>query len=92
MRRQMVSIAIVVASLLLSTVVLAQSGPHKPPLLYTVKAGTASGGNYHLSSLVWEMSGTAYGRGYRLLGLIRPMLRGNGCCCVYLPCVLRNYP
>ncbi len=92
MRRQMVIIVLVIASLLLSTVALAQSGPHKPPLLYTVKAGTASGGHYHLSSMAWEVGGTAYGGGYHLQGLLRPTLRGNGCCCVYVPCVFRNYP
>jgi hypothetical protein len=34
--------------------------------------------------------GSASGGGYRLLGPASPTLRGNGCCCTYLPCVLRN--
>jgi len=73
-------------------VALAQSGSGSgPPLLYTVEQGTASGGDYHLTSLAWRVSGTASGAGYRLLGPAAPTLRGNGCCCSYLPCVLHNH-
>ena len=37
-----------------------------------------------------QVEGSTSGGGYRLLGPASPTLRGNGCCCTYLPCVLRN--
>jgi hypothetical protein len=72
-------------------VALAQSGGHDPPTWYTVERGTASGGGYHLTSLSWRVNGTAGGEGYRLLGPAAPASSENGCCCIYLPCVLRSY-
>jgi hypothetical protein len=78
------------AFLLLVGVALAQSGRPGPDAWYTVEQGTASGGGYRLTSLAWQLSGTASGGGYRLLGPATPLLRGSGCCCTYLPCVLRN--
>ena len=50
----------------------------------------ASGGGYRLTVLAWQVEGSASGGGYRLLGPASPTLRGNGCCCTYLPCVLLN--
>ena len=65
--------------------VLAQSsGP------YQVEGGTISGGGYHLTTATWQVSGTAAGGGYRLLSPAAPTLRGSGCCCTYLPCVMRQ--
>jgi hypothetical protein len=101
MRRYTFSIAVVaLACVLLAGVVLAQSGGGSdPPTWYTVEQGpalsvvegTASGGGYYLTSLAWRASGTASGGGYRLLGPASPTLTGNGCCCTYLPCVVRNH-
>ena len=60
------------------------------PVGYAVEPSTASGGDYQLTgqgtSVSIEMSGGAY----RLQGGIQPMLRGNGCCCTYMPCILRQ--
>jgi len=81
----------IVALLLLGAVALAQPGGHDPPTWYTVEQGTASGRGYYLTSLAWHASGTAGGGGYRLLGPASPTLTGNGCCCTYLPCVVRNF-
>ena len=81
----------IVALLLLGAVALAQPGGHDPPTWYTVEQGTVSGGGYYLTSLAWRASGTAGGGGYRLLGPASPALRGNGCCCTYLPCVVRSF-
>jgi hypothetical protein len=103
MRKHTFSIAVaalVCVLLLLAGVVLAQSGgEHDPSTLYTVEQGpalsavegTASGGGYHLTSLGWRVSGTAGGAGYRLLSPAAPTLRGNGCCCTWIPCVGRNF-
>jgi len=91
MKTRITILAATVALLLLATVALAQSGGHNPPTWYTVEQGAASGGRYYLTSLAWRASGIASGAGYRLLGPTSPTLTGNGCCCTYLPCTLRNY-
>lgn len=84
------AVVAMVCALLLAGAALAQSGGQHSPLWYVVEEGRASGGRYHLTSASWYVSGTASGGGYRLLSPSRPTLRGNGCCCTYLPCVLRN--
>ncbi len=90
MKTRITILTAIIALLLLGTVALAQSGGGTPPTLYTVAQGTAAGGSYHLTSLAWHVEGTAGGGGYRLLSPASPALRGNGCCCTYLPCLLRN--
>jgi len=73
----------------------------------SVVEGAASGGGYHLTSLAlrqaqgdtWQVEGSASGAGYRLLpalsgaegGPASPTLRGNGCCCIWIPGAVRNY-
>jgi len=44
-----------------------------------------------LSALTWEVQGVSSGGEYRLEELGTPLLTGSGCCCVYLPCVLKNH-
>jgi hypothetical protein len=94
MRKYAFSIAVtaLVCVLLLASVMLAQAnGGPDPPTWYTVEQGTASGGGYYLTGLAWRASGTAGGGGYRLLEPASPTLTGNGCCCTYLPCMLKNH-
>ena len=79
-----------VCVLVLAGVALAQSGSQPSPSWYAVEQGGASGGRYHLTSVPWQVSGAASGGGYRLLSASSPVLQGSGCCCTYLPCVLRN--
>lgn len=82
----------IAALLLLGTVALAQSGGKADQSAwYTIEQGTASGGGYYLTGLAWRASGTAGGGGYRLLEPASPTLTGNGCCCTYLPCMLKNH-
>jgi hypothetical protein len=69
---------------------LAQSSGAGPGQAMSVQTGTSSGGSYHLSSLAWQVSGTATGGSYALASPYTPALRGSGCCCTYLPCILRN--
>jgi hypothetical protein len=78
-------LSILIALLFLGKI--SQAGPDRP---YAVEPGTASGGDYRLTSQVWQVSGVASGGGYRLLGPADPS-GGNQCCCTYLPCTLRNY-
>lgn len=92
MKIRTVVLAVTVAVLLVSTGASAYSGEYDPPTWYTVEQGAASGGGYHLTGLTWRVSGAASGGGYRLLGPAAPALRGNGCCCLWLPCVVGNQP
>jgi ABC-type glycerol-3-phosphate transport system substrate-binding protein len=71
-----------VATLLASSVSSAQ--------LNRPGAVTASGGRYHLTVTTWRVSGSAHGGGYLLQGPARPALTGNGCCCTFLPCMIRQ--
>jgi hypothetical protein len=71
--------------------VLAQSGGCGSSVRYAVEPGSASGGGYQLASLTWYLSGTASGGSYHLLGPAAPRLRGSGCCCTYLPLVVRSF-
>jgi hypothetical protein len=48
---------------------------------------TVSSGGYHLGTGRWRLAGESSGSGYHLLIPGSPSLRGNGCCCVHLPCV-----
>ena len=44
-------------------------------------------GGYHLTPNRMLFVGESIGSGYHLLTPGSPSLRGNGCCCVHLPCV-----
>jgi len=78
---------------------VAQSGEPGPAPGYVVQAGTAAGGSYHLTSPAlrqaqgdaWQVSGAAAGGDYTLAIPYAPALRGSGCCCTYLPCILRSW-
>jgi hypothetical protein len=74
-----------VACLLLSTAVVAEA-----PSGYQVRAGTLSGGRYQLTSVGLQAGNVAAGGVYRLLGTTSAFQVGSGCCCTYLPCILRN--
>jgi hypothetical protein len=58
---------------------------------YAVQPGSSSGGHYGLASLGWQVCGRASGVGYRLLAPAAAAQRGSGCCCTYLPIVLRHW-
>jgi hypothetical protein len=46
-------------------------------------------GGYHLTPGRMQFVGELAGSGYHLLIPGSPSLRGNGCCCAHLPCVVR---
>ena len=84
-------IAILICALLAGSV-LAQSGNGRSVSIpFTAGQETLSGGSYHLTSLVWKVSGTVSGGKYSLLSPDSPALRGNGCCCMWLPYVERHH-
>jgi hypothetical protein len=99
MMKQRIILTIIAILLLLGGVVVAQPGAVSLPSLSPVEQGVLSGGEYQLVSLplhqaeghVWQVSGEASGGKYQLLCPATTMLRGSGCCCTYLPAMLRNY-
>ncbi len=84
------AITMVITTLLLASSTALASG-QSPPAGYVVERGAASGESYHLTSLAWQAT-SSRGAGYRLLSLAAPLSSENGCCCNYLPCMLRNSP
>jgi hypothetical protein len=76
-----------VAFLLLSAVTGAGAGPVPR---YQVEMATIAGGRYQLTPVGTQADNVAAGGSYRLLGPSAPILQGSGCCCTYLPCILRN--
>lgn len=50
---------------------------------------TAAGATYQLRSLTWQVDGAAVGGAYRLTSAPGSVSAGSGCCCTYLPCVIR---
>jgi hypothetical protein len=99
MKARTVTLVTLAALLCLGGVALAQSGGAGPAPEYVVQAMTSAGGTYQLASLTlrqaqgdaWQVSGTATGGGYALAARFAPTLRGSGCCCTYLPCLLRSH-
>jgi hydroxymethylpyrimidine/phosphomethylpyrimidine kinase len=49
-----------------------------------------SGGHYRLVSTDTQVDVVASGGEYRLLAPAAPTSSENGCCCTFLPCMLRN--
>lgn len=95
MKRMVIFLAVV---LLLSGVVLqtaasavVQTGEHNLITRYSVEQTTSSGEGYRLATLAWQVDGTASGSGYILRSPTGPNLRGNGCCCTFIPCLLRSH-
>jgi hypothetical protein len=84
-RGRILRLAAVVA-LLLGAVALAQANGD-----YTATEGAIAGGGYRLTSVAPPAGGTMLGGKYELLSLLAPEIRGSGCCCAHLPCVLRNW-
>lgn len=88
-------ILIAVAALLfLAAVALAYSGGEFDTS-YAVESGPASGGDYQMIGLGWQAIGTISGDGYQLLDTASvnaspPPSAQAGCCCNYLPCLLRD--
>jgi hypothetical protein len=95
MKARIATLAVVVL-LLLTTGVLQGVAPAaaQPGGQSAVQNSMASGGNYRLISLEGEAaSAVSSGGGYRLLQTPEALPNaGSGCCCTYLPCVLRQYP
>ena len=80
----------VMALLLLGAVASAQTSQPGQSLEYTVQAVTVAGGRYQLIGLGSQLGSTSSGGAYRLLSLAASSASSDsGCCCTYLPCILR---
>lgn len=88
--RTLIALLLVIALLTVAGAVPAQSSGAGPGQAMSVQPGTSSGGGYRLASLAWQVSGTAAGGSYALTSPSAPELQGSGCCCTYLPCILRG--
>jgi hypothetical protein len=86
-------LALLIAWLWLSnTPSLAQSQQPAQLTWRVISGQSLIGGDYQLELLGWQVTNEpASGRDY-LLNPISPGLRGSGCCCTYLPCVVKNSP
>lgn len=84
--KQRVILIVVVVTLLLTGVTLAQPDRH-----YTVESGASSGRGYRLTGTSWQVSGMASGGNYLLQQPAAPALRGSGCCCTFLPLTLCTF-
>lgn len=90
-KHSFIAASIALVCTLLAGTALVQSDSQPLPPQYIVEKGRVSGGRYHLTCISWYVSGTVSGENYRLLSLSNLTLDGNGCCCTYLPCILRNH-
>jgi hypothetical protein len=61
-----------------------------PPAGFSMEKTTLLGSRYQLSSLSWQISGQLSGASYTLSAPSAPSLTGNGCCCNFMPCMLRK--
>jgi hypothetical protein len=90
MKVRIVILVVIFALLLGGSVAMAQSSGQSPSVLYTVRQGVIAGEGYHLTNLTWQVSGAVNGTGYHLASSSSPAGTGTPCCCIHLPCVLRN--
>ena len=81
----------IIAILFVGTAILVQAREGSAAPGYTVEAGVIAGDGYSLTSLEWRVNGSTGGSGYHLLSPAVPSQAG-GCCCLYLPCVQKNFP
>ncbi len=90
MKRRTTILIAVIAVWLLGTAASAQSGQRDQSLEYTVQAVTVTDGRYQLIGLGSQIGDTSSGGAYRLLSLTSPSVSSDsGCCCTYLPCIVR---
>ena len=89
MKKRSVFVSVIQILLLLGMVVGVMAAERGPGAQVAVRPGTAVGGRYQLAGLSWQANSTTSGGDYRLTGVFAPSLTGSGCCCTYLPCVLR---
>lgn len=94
-RRALTTVLAVAALVLL---VLGTAAPVQAVRPASSGSATLSGGHYVLTGLepgalqdsTWQVSGAARGGSYRLLSTSPSAASGSGCCCTFVPCLLRG--
>jgi hypothetical protein len=54
-------------------------------------SAASNDGGFQISTFTWKVEGISLGGEYRLENLSTPLLTGSGCCCTYLPCIIRTH-
>jgi hypothetical protein len=57
--------------------------------LSILESGASSSADYQISDVTWRVEGISTGGAYRLESASEPLSTGSGCCCTYLPCVIK---
>ena len=81
--------AVIVALLLTGGVALATSPDLAGESWQVGGSAMLAGQGYQMMSQPWSVCGASSGGGYQLQTLAAPASSENGCCCVYLPVVVR---
>ena len=92
--RACVAVSIILLCLLLASTAMAQAAPgvRGGDRGYDVQPGNASvGGVYTLTSVEWQVVGSAAGGDYHLQSTAPASQDSHGCCCTHVPCILRNW-
>jgi hypothetical protein len=84
--RRIILLVAMATLLLLSTAAQALPGAG-----YRVEEGTLTGGGYRLTTISRQTGEPLSGGRYHLLPWVPSPAAGSGCCCTYLPCVLRKW-
>lgn len=85
--RVVLLLAIVVTLLLVARFVLAEPGGQ-----YVLETGRGFSSSIPPSNLDWQVRGEVSGGAYSLSVVALPEQSDSGCCCTYLPSMLRNTP
>jgi hypothetical protein len=88
--RIIILLLLINVTLMIASAALAQTGQVPVLVMDPERQGSSIGGSYHLDGSTWHASGVLTGGKYQLSGPTDPTLTGNGCCCLYLPCLQRN--
>jgi hypothetical protein len=89
--RTMIVIALVAILLLASgAIALAKTIQEGDPISYQVETSLSTGQGYQLTHQAEQVSGTLSGGGYTLLIPASSISAGSGCCCTYLPCLMKK--
>ncbi len=89
MKTRILILIAVSAVLVVWGVALATAGASNPNTAYTLPQAALAGTGYRMTSVTCQAIGAAEGGRYHLVGPASPRLTGNGCCCGFIPLILR---
>jgi hypothetical protein len=92
MMKRIAFLMVVIAFLVLVSGAVAQTEDSEILPHGQVAQGTISGGEYRLSRSVWQVGESVRGGAYQLTTQSTQSLQSGGCCCTYMPCVIKKMP